>query len=81
MLNELYHPAWRAYANGKPLQVYPTNSFMRGVVVPAGVDAVKFVYEPFVWSADGLKIMGGAVILTILCGFGLRGLAHRYPGM
>jgi hypothetical protein len=36
VLNELYHPSWRAWIGGQPAAIYPTNVVMRGLVVPAG---------------------------------------------
>jgi hypothetical protein len=52
VLNELYHPRWRAYAEGRELRIYPTNLIMRGVEVPPHARQVSFRYEPF--AASGL---------------------------
>lgn len=47
VLNELYHPDWRAYIGKNSVPIYPTNAFMRGVVVPKGATKVTFKFEPF----------------------------------
>jgi hypothetical protein len=48
IVNELYFPGWTAEIGGRPTPIYPTNAVMRGVVVPAGVATVDFIYTPFV---------------------------------
>ncbi len=41
VLNELYHPAWRAWVDGREGTIYPTNVVMQGLVMPAGAAAVE----------------------------------------
>jgi hypothetical protein len=71
VVNALYHPRWRAHAAGRRLPIYPTNVVMRGVIVPPGVERIDMVYEPFISSPLGLGIMGGSILMTIVCAMGL----------
>jgi hypothetical protein len=41
VLNEMYHPRWRAFAGGRELEIEPTNLAMRGMLVPPGVTDVQ----------------------------------------
>ena len=71
-LNELYHPSWRAWVDGVPATVYPTNVVMRGVLVPAGASTVELRDEPFLSSAAGWGIMAFGLLLFPLLAWGLR---------
>jgi len=64
VLNEMYHPAWHAYADGRELPVYATNLVMRGVEVPAGTRELEFRFVPFVTTlaAQGFALLGAALL-------------------
>ena len=47
VVNELYHPGWHAYADGREITVWPTNVVMRGVLVPPGATRIEMRFEPF----------------------------------
>jgi hypothetical protein len=71
VINELYHPLWRAYVDGRPATVYPTNVVMRGIVVPPGATTVQLRFEPFarprmlaIFLAVGVMLLlGGSWLL------------------
>jgi hypothetical protein len=66
VINEMFHPSWRASANNHPLEIYPTNLIMRGVEVPPGVSEVEFHFEPFASSrAAGWLAIGGFVLAAL----------------
>jgi hypothetical protein len=46
VLNDTYDKDWQASINDQPTEIYRVNQFVRGVVVPAGVSKVVFVYRP-----------------------------------
>lgn len=47
VLNELYHPAWQAAtADGQALKIYPVNTVMRGMEIPAGTTEVRLTFRP-----------------------------------
>jgi hypothetical protein len=63
ILNELYHPRWRAFAGTTELAVYPANVVMRGIVVPPGVSRVELRFTPFLRTS--------AALWCFAAGFGL----------
>jgi hypothetical protein len=65
--NELYFPGWVATVDGTPAPIHPTNAVMRGVVVPAGVASIDFVYTPFTRRNASLGFYSAALLLA---GFG-----------
>ena len=72
VLNELYHPAWRAWADGQPTQIYPTNVVMRGIVVAPGVATIELRYRPFIVTPTGLGLVAGGLLLSALIWWALR---------
>jgi hypothetical protein len=77
VLNELYHPRWRAFANGKEVPIYPTNLCMRGIVVPPGATAIRFEFTPFLHRPAALAIMAGTLVLILLVWFQFSRLSRR----
>jgi hypothetical protein len=73
VLNERYHPDWRAYANGSEIPVHPTNAVMMGFEVPAGVTNIEFRFVPFS-SRDAAWWLRFAAII----GFGLALASLRH---
>ena len=46
VLAENHYPGWRAYLDGRPVDVLRVNYNQRGVLLPAGAHEVLFVYRP-----------------------------------
>lgn len=69
VLNELYHPRWRAFSSQGELTVYPANAAMRGVAVPPGVNHVRFEFMPAYRTATALPAAGLGLFLQVV---GLR---------
>jgi hypothetical protein len=46
VLSENHYPGWRAYVDGKSVEVIRANYNQRAVAVPAGNHLVEFVYRP-----------------------------------
>lgn len=73
VINERFHPGWAATIDGNPAEIYPTNVFMRGIVVPEGASTVNLDYRPFSFSAKaGWFYAAGLLILMILVYFSIR---------
>lgn len=76
VLNERYHPGWRAFAQTHELEVQRTNGYMRGLVVPPGVAHVSLSYTPFAASRFACGFYAAA-LLTLGLGGCLFALADR----
>jgi hypothetical protein len=71
VLNELYHPDWRAYAGEVELPVYATNVVMRGIVVPPGESQIVLRFTPVLRIGLGLLCLATAGSAGFLAGWGL----------
>jgi len=47
VLNDVWHPWWRAAVDGRPTEILKANVIFRAVVVPAGKHTVRFTFHPF----------------------------------
>ncbi len=54
VLNDIWHPWWRAEIDGAPAEVLKANVLFRAVRVPAGRHRVRFVFRPFVGAWEEL---------------------------
>lgn len=45
VLSEVYYPAWKAYVDGEPAEVYRADGLFRAVPIPAGDHTVELRYE------------------------------------
>jgi hypothetical protein len=57
VVSEVYETGWRAYVDGEPVDVLPTDHVLRGVPIPAGEHVVELRYEPLALRL-GLPITG-----------------------
>jgi len=74
VLSEVYYPAWKAYVDGHPVPVYPTNQLLRSVPIPAGDHTVELRYES--WAIRvGLAI--SLVAFAVLAVLVTSAAAHR----
>ncbi|MCC7370902.1 MAG: YfhO family protein [Chloroflexi bacterium] len=64
VLNELFHPLWRAEVQGEPTKLYPTNLVMRGLLIPPGATHATLRFEPVARpSMIALFLTAGAVLM------------------
>jgi uncharacterized membrane protein YfhO len=72
VFSEVYYPkGWNAYIDGKKTEYVNTNYILRGLSVPAGKHAIRFVFEPETYK-KGVAISQVASWLILL--FFLGGL-------
>lgn len=50
ILHDIYHPAWRARVDIRPVPVLRANGLFRAVALPAGEHHVVFTFEPLNWD-------------------------------
>jgi hypothetical protein len=55
VLNDVWHPWWRATLDGHPQEILKANVLFRAVVVPSGKHVVRFSFEPFTGAAAELQ--------------------------
>jgi hypothetical protein len=65
VVSEMYSSGWRAYVDGKPVDILPTNHILRGVALPAGEHIVELRYQPRSLTL-GLIISGTAVAAMLV---------------
>jgi hypothetical protein len=69
VLSEVYYPAWHAYVDGQPTQVYVADHALRAVAVPAGQHTVEMRYESAALSAGLIiSVAAAAVLLGLAIG-------------
>jgi hypothetical protein len=60
VLNDVWHPWWRASVDGKPAEILKANVLFRAVAVPPGKHVVRFTFHPFAGAVAELKARFGA---------------------
>ena len=70
VFSEVYYPlGWNAYIDGKKTDYCNVNYVLRGISLPAGKHAVKFVFEPAsVKKGTSIMFMASIVILLVFVG-------------
>ena len=58
VLNDVWHPWWRATVNDREREILRANVIFRGVFVPAGKSTVRFTFEPLrgAWQEAAKKL-------------------------
>ncbi len=60
VLNDVWHPWWRASVDGVPAGILKANVVFRAVVVPPGKHIVRFSFHPFAGAWAELKALSAA---------------------
>jgi len=47
VLNDVWHPWWRANVDGQPAEILRANVLFRAIVIPSGKHVVRFGFHPF----------------------------------
>jgi hypothetical protein len=55
VLNDVWHPWWRASVDDKPAEILKANVLFRAVLVPPGKHVVRFTFQPFSGAFAELK--------------------------
>ena len=51
VLNDVWHPWWRASVDGRAARIVKANVLFRAVAVPPGRHIVRFTFHPFAGAA------------------------------
>ena len=66
VFSEIYYPyGWTAYIDGKKAEYCKTNYVLRGLSIPAGSHAIRFIFEPSSYKR-GIKIAFAASFLILI---------------
>jgi hypothetical protein len=78
VMSDVYDPDWKAYVDGKEVQLYVADHAFRAVPLPAGHHTVELRYEPLTLRI-GMIISSIFGLLALLAGVTLasRAVAHR----
>ncbi len=61
LLNDVWHPWWRATLDGRPVDILRADVIFRAVALPAGVHEVRFTFAPFAGAISDLERLAGVV--------------------
>lgn len=70
LVNEIWYPAWKAYLNGEPTNIYRADHSLRAVEIPAGTHTLEMKYESSALKAGGrisfitLALLAAGLIFT-----------------
>ena len=66
LVSRFYHPAWKAYIDGKKVPITIANYALMGINLPRGDHRVKFKFEPAGFET-GLKFSAATAFFLIIC--------------
>ncbi|MCB5233743.1 MAG: hypothetical protein LHW60_00645 [Candidatus Cloacimonetes bacterium] len=80
VLSEVYYPAgWKAIVGNQELPIHPVNHVLRGVVVPAGENTLRLVFEPESYSKSSKLSLIGILLTSLLIVVGIvLGIVRRF---
>jgi hypothetical protein len=64
VLSEVYYPAWHAYVDNQPVQVFLADGALRAVAVPPGDHVVEFRFESLALTV-GCAISAASALLVL----------------
>ena len=68
VLSDTYYPGWKAYVNGKQVEIYLTNYLLRSLYLRKGTHQIRFVYTPLPLKAGvGISLLTLLGVAVFLC--------------
>jgi hypothetical protein len=66
VLSDAFYPGWQARVDGERTSIYPADSLLRAVWVPAGEHHVEFVYRPAsFWIGAGVSAVAWVLLAAV----------------
>jgi hypothetical protein len=68
VVSEVYSSGWKAYVDGEPTRIIPTNHALRSVRIPAGQHTVALRYQPdsLYWGLAATSLSSAAMVAVFL---------------
>ena len=63
---DTFFPGWRAWIDDEEVEIYRTNGNMKGIVLPEGDHAVRFLYDPPLYKLGWWLCLAGWILLALL---------------
>lgn len=82
VLTDLFYPGWKAFVDGRPVEIFKVNGLMRGVLIDESRHTVRFFYSPASFKA-GLLITSLSALSCIFLALARplpEGKLHAYDG-
>ncbi|WP_068595977.1 YfhO family protein [Vaginella massiliensis] len=71
VFSEVFYPhGWKAFVDGKEVNILKANYFLRALPLDAGTHKIEFVFEPEVIATGKIVAIVSLVLLLIAIGFG-----------
>jgi hypothetical protein len=61
LLNDVWHPWWRATLDGRPADILRADVIFRAVALPPGAHEVRFTFAPFAGAVADIERLAGLV--------------------
>ncbi|MBX3044045.1 MAG: YfhO family protein [Candidatus Kapabacteria bacterium] len=71
MLSEIYYPLWKAYLDGKEIEIYKTNYAFRSVIVPSGEHILEMKLEVKGFETGKMLSIASNILLALLLAGGI----------
>jgi len=67
VFSEIYYPkGWKVFVNGKEEEIIRVDYLLRGVILPAGISTIEFMFEPTSYKVGKLLATAGSVLILLL---------------
>lgn len=66
VISEVYYPDWKAFLNGKEIEIQKINYFMRGVIIPKGTHQLEMKYKSDKFELGKNLSLAGNILLGLL---------------